>query len=680
MIPTRRILAWQAAVLLALLAYMLAVGLLAAEPRLRLVAGLGGLAVLVLTVVAFRNWRAAFGSAARRLADRLEIAAATGEVDALPLAAPLLDPLPVAASRCLRALAAARAELDHARERAAQASEAQRRRLEAILRDLGEGLIVGDAAGRIVLYNDAALRVLGAPPALGLGRPISGVVSSLIVARQIELLGQRRSGAGPMVGEVFLCEAVEDGRLLHCRLALTADRPDEGFVLVFSAAGRAGAAAADAIVRLSAGALRGPLAAAQAAAEILSSHADLTPAERQRFVAAIGEEMRRLGAGVARLSAEARALAFARLVPAELRLVELLALVAAHLAPKRGRVSLEAVEPAVAIRADPALLALVLESLGHELPDGATELAFVASGQHEDVGLALEWRGPALPRERLEAWLDRPLGTGAGALTAREVLERHGAEPWAGRREGGCFVRLTLPQARPAVGPTRLPPRPELYDFELAAPAAGNLLARPLRQLAYVVLDTETTGLDPDGDDEIVQLAAVRIVNGRVLNGELFDTLVDPGRPIPPASTRFHGITDAMVRAAPSIDVVLPRFARFAADAVLVAHNAPFDLAFLARHAARTGVRLSAPAVDTLLLSVLLHGDQASHDLDSVLGRYGLVASDRHTAGGDSLATARLFVHMLGVLELRGITTLDELLRCSRAVLTARTGAGDRGS
>ena len=94
----------------------------------------------------------------------------------------------------------------------------------------------------------------------------------------------------------------------------------------------------------------------------------------------------------------------------------------------------------------------------------------------------------------------------------------------------------------------------------------------------------KTTGLLPH-KDEIVQIGALRVVRGRIIEGEQFDTFVDPGRPIPAVSTKVHGISDAMVQGAPGIAIAAKDFHRFASDAVIVAHNAPFDMAFLHRHA-----------------------------------------------------------------------------------------------
>ena len=92
-----------------------------------------------------------------------------------------------------------------------------------------------------------------------------------------------------------------------------------------------------------------------------------------------------------------------------------------------------------------------------------------------------------------------------------------------------------------------------------------------------------------------MQLAAVRVLNGRIVDGEVMDTYVNPGRPIPPSSTKIHHVTDADVADAADIGVVGRVFHHFAKDAVLVAHNAPFDIGFLRKSEAQMGGRLGPP-------------------------------------------------------------------------------------
>lgn len=201
--------------------------------------------------------------------------------------------------------------------------------------------------------------------------------------------------------------------------------------------------------------------------------------------------------------------------------------------------------------------------------------------------------------------------------------------------------------------------RPLVYDFDLLNVTGGEAVEhRRLLDLCFVVFDTETTGLLPH-KDEIVQIGAVRVVNGRIVESERLDMLVDPGIPIPPASTKVHKINDALVRGAPDILDAGRSLHRFARDAVIVAHNAPFDMAFLHRHATRMEVDWDHPVLDTVLLSAVLFGASETHTLDAVSDRLNVTIPPalRHTALGDAIATAEVLVRMLPMLKARGMET-----------------------
>jgi DNA polymerase III epsilon subunit len=231
---------------------------------------------------------------------------------------------------------------------------------------------------------------------------------------------------------------------------------------------------------------------------------------------------------------------------------------------------------------------------------------------------------------------------------------------------GDAVARAAEPEARQAID---LLERPAFYDFDLFDQDLDrDLLATPLRGLNLVVFDTETTGLEPSRGDEIVQIAGVRVLNARLLGEDRFDELVNPGRPIPRASSRIHGISDEMVAGMPPIGDVLRRFHAFVGDGVLVAHNAAFDMKFLKLKEQQIGVRFDQAVLDTLLLSVVLQPSHVTHTLDAIAYRFGVQSHDRHSALGDALTTAEVLVKMIDVLEARGIHRLGEALEAADRV------------
>ena len=175
------------------------------------------------------------------------------------------------------------------------------------------------------------------------------------------------------------------------------------------------------------------------------------------------------------------------------------------------------------------------------------------------------------------------------------------------------------------------------------------------------MFDVETTGLKLSEGDVPVSIGAVRVVNGRVLPLETFERLINPGRAIPAESVRFHGITDAMVKDKPPLSLVLPQFKRFAADSVLVAHNAAFDMLALQRASAICGVVFDNPVLDTLLISAWLDQDETEHSLDAIARRLGLAVSGRHDAMSDAMLTAGILVRQIERLEAAGIMRFGQL-------------------
>ncbi len=183
-----------------------------------------------------------------------------------------------------------------------------------------------------------------------------------------------------------------------------------------------------------------------------------------------------------------------------------------------------------------------------------------------------------------------------------------------------------------------------------------------LTDLPALVFDCETTGLDVKRD-VIVALGGVRMHGTQLYRSETIDRLVDPGRPIPPQSTRIHGITDRMVSDAGAFDTHWPSLHAIMQGTVLVGHNIAFDIAHLRAAASQFGINWTPPpTLDTLLLTAALEPSAPGYDLEAIAARFGVSVHGRHTALGDSLVTAEIYARLVPLLVERNVRTLGEAI------------------
>jgi DNA polymerase-3 subunit epsilon len=199
--------------------------------------------------------------------------------------------------------------------------------------------------------------------------------------------------------------------------------------------------------------------------------------------------------------------------------------------------------------------------------------------------------------------------------------------------------------------------------WALVAEAQGSPL---LEDCAFAVVDVETTGMRAAGPDRVTDVAVV------VLHGSrrelVFESLVNPGVPIPFRISALTGITDALVRTAPHFEAVADRLLAALAGRVFVAHNARFDWGFLAAEVRRArALRLSGARLCTVRLARRLLPQLESRSLDSLSFFFGLENRARHRAAGDALATAEVLDRLLLLARERGARTLSDLEVLSRA-------------
>ncbi len=190
-------------------------------------------------------------------------------------------------------------------------------------------------------------------------------------------------------------------------------------------------------------------------------------------------------------------------------------------------------------------------------------------------------------------------------------------------------------------------------------------LGTPLFDVTFVVVDLETTGCSPGGD-AVTEIGALKLRGGELLGR--FETLVNPGVPIPPMITVLTGITEAMLFPAPRIDAVLPQFLEFARDAVLVGHNIRFDVSFLdAALVAHGYPRLRNHRVDTIgLARRLVHDDVPNLRLQTLAHYFRTTVEPVHRAYVDAAATADVLHSLLEHAATFGVYGLDDLLAVPR--------------
>jgi len=159
----------------------------------------------------------------------------------------------------------------------------------------------------------------------------------------------------------------------------------------------------------------------------------------------------------------------------------------------------------------------------------------------------------------------------------------------------------------------------------------------------FVVLDVETTGLSPSSD-RICEIGAVKLIGGKIIDE--FSTLINPGIPLPSYVHYLTGITQEELNTAPTFDDIAPQFLAFISDAVLVAHNAPFDIAFISSHLEAHTLPSTSLILDTVSMAKRL-SPGTSYSLDALIQRLGIHCARRHRALPDARATAELFTKLI---------------------------------
>jgi DNA polymerase-3 subunit epsilon len=529
---------------------------------------------------------------------------------------PLKGPLELQAlGRLVQRLAEEKAALEKEVEARVQEAKAlverERAILSALIAHLPQGVVLANPRGQVVLYNPKAQELLG--EGLGIGKSLFGLLDPGLLAHALRLPKER-----------FLTQARGKNLLLQ------AVPLSEGMGLILEA--QKGEEGLD---EATLHRLKDKLAGLKALAEILAQEA---PPEVRPLAEKAQEAAQELAQLVQALKPPPQA--------AEVLAQDLLALLAETLEREAG------VQPGLALEEEARWLLLRVDTyaLGRGLAatlKEAEEVLLEGRALEGFLRLSLLFPHPAPDPHPL----------------LKEAVEKAGGSLW---REGNRLILLLPAVKAPSLpAPPGPPPRAEVFDLSLLQ-VSEALEEAPLEGLLYTAFDLETTGLDPK-EDAIIALGAVHLLGSRVLRHEVYEALVDPGRPIPKASTEVHGLTWEMLKGKPRLEEVLPAFRAFLEGSVLVAHNGAFDMAFLRK----VGID-QPPLVDTLLLAHLLFPDLKDHRLERLAERFGVPVLGRHTALGDALMTAEVYARMIPLLKERGFRTLGQALRACERLPLAR--------
>ncbi|MDX9786448.1 MAG: exonuclease domain-containing protein [Desulfobacterales bacterium] len=594
-------------------------------------------------------------------------------------------------------------KIDHARAE----TEIEKNIFAAIVSELTEGVVICNAKGQILLCNQQAKRILSslrrgrpeykdadeeADQFVSIGRSLFSVIDRYLLRYAInDITTKLRSRQQPAVTSFVMVNKHQQMFRVEVVPILNSIREYGGFVFIIYNITAELENDARIILHLNSliSNVRRKVSAIRSSAELICEYPDITETETQQFLNIILKESKLLSGIINNQSDfnySVRIKSGWPLIPTPV--VELLRAIRGKVEkPFQIALDFEEAEVKESVCVDGYSFTLAVSFVLYLIANEAQCREFVCKTgiRNSSVILAVEWMGHPLKTETLQAWMARfPLvGKERLPLTLKEIFDNHDVEmvPASDRQARDvAYLHIFLPRhenLHTAIGreiSIVAENRPEFYDFDLFNQPAEHpeLNERLLTDITYTVFDTETTGLEPRNGDEIISIAAVRIVNLRLLKNDYFDQLVNPGKPPSRKSIQVHGLEPEMLTGRPIIAEVLPVFKRFAEDTVLIAHNAAFDMCLLNMQEEKTGVRIANPVLDTMLLSAVVHPTQSDHSLEEIAKRLGVEIINRHTALGDAMAAGGIFIKLVKLLSAQGINTLKDALIASKKTYLAR--------
>lgn len=588
-----------------------------------------------------------------------------------------LGELPARVMDMDKQLHAVRAELDFAVSGNIKKSDLHKRRLENILRDLDKGIIVTDKQHKILYYNPAAADILTEENTIRPGAYLEQLFAEAPLAHALSKLDF--SQVRYQDDNEFICAAKGGGVVMQCRLnrfALDGGN-DKGLILFFQDVTRRFACRKqqDRIFNMLLRNLRRPITNLRAVIETLTDYPDMEPRVIWNFYNILKEESLVLDKELGAATHERTILGAGQWFMNTVYSDDLLACLDERLA--KQQLVIKRTGNPVWLNIDSYNFLLLLEFLLNKLKEWEKNHLFdieVYQGKdHAYVDLC--WQGQVVPVNILNSWQKEQLPGAFDAICVEDVLNAHETGLWSkahGSKPGYAVLHLPLALIlkNPPLPQNSLPPRPEFYHVPLPGISGDFMFQQdmPLNLLECVAFDIETTGLYPGQGDRILALGAVRIIEGKVVRDDIFYHLINPECPIPKESTGFHGISDDMVANKPAVDKVLPLFEEFVGNRVLIGYNPVFDMQFMQHY----GKTFSEPVLDILLLSFFLHGDSKEQSLEAIAERFGVDTGKLHSAEGDALICADIFIRLIELLALRNIATLADTVAVQREMFELR--------
>lgn len=568
----------------------------------------------------------------------------------------------------------------------------ERTRLAALMSELPHGVIVCNSDGQVLLYNQQAQELINSNGSgdnknpqglLGLGRSIFGILERDQIAHGLEMINRcHTTGHAKLISNSMM--TLRNGACLRVNMApFFLEQEDKrvisGFVLTLEDMTRQMEADSrrDVLIQSLIDEQQEDLKDIRRSITSILSKPKHDPEQLQEYRRIIDRASKALQEKV--LEARANyALHLHALSKTENVLAEnLLEVISQNISERFELQVINLAPQGVWLEIDSYSMVQAFSHLAGQLSkhSSLTDILLTLTiNEHQQIEIAITWPEQHADPSLLDTWQQTPLiaDTKGNLLSFTDTIEKASGtiEALLDDDNRACGILITLPpvdqECRLSIQ-NDIEHRPISYEFDLfnRGEEWEELGQTPLKKLTYVVFDTETTGLNPTQGDEIIQLGAIRIINGNILYREVIDQLVDPQRPVPVESVAIHGIQPHLLRGQPTIDKVLPHFHKFTENSVLVAHNAAFDMRFLQIQEERSGVTFTNPVLDTLLLSSIVHPNQENHSLDDLAKRFNVTIVGRHTALGDSIVTAEVLLKLIPLLEAHEIYTLSDAIAAS---------------